>query len=190
MYKRQAGGEETESVNSVSRKRHSSGQELINQPRNAMKVIVQWLKLRDEFLVARSSSLVAKLLVRLKDFDTMLDDGPLGSIFEIVTGDSRSTLSQQQKAELRRALETHVGESLEVDSGPAVVVPKVVKKEVIDLDKWTLNAKNAKAPDITLDATIAASSSAYERFKAQKAAKDLAKPVSYTHLTLPTKRIV
>jgi len=169
--------DDSDSATSASRRRHSSGQELINQPRNAMKVIVQWLKLRDEFLVARSSSLVGKLLVRLKDFDTMLDDGPLGSIFEIVTGDSRSTLSQQQKAELRRALETHVGESLEVDAKPEIVVPKVVKKEVIDLDKWTMNAKTAKAPDITLDAAIAASSSAYERFKAQKAAKDLAKPV-------------
>jgi len=156
--------------------KQSTGKRLVDQPRNAMQFIVRWLKLRDEFLVAKSCALVCKLLVRLKDFDTTLDDKSITLILECIYGKNRTTMSEQQKAELRRALETHLGHSIEETAPKKEVAVKPAKREFIDLDKWKNNAQNAQAPEaLTLDATIASSSTAYTQFKAQQAVKEQAK---------------
>lgn len=158
-----------------------AGTTLIAQPKLAMTAIVRWLKLRGDVLVSRSNALVCKLLARFKQFHAQVEESSLDYIEDVITNRTRTTLTTQQKAELHRALEEHVGHSVAMEeSVPASATSKDSiksrKDHVIDLDTWQAKARsdtsgNDSADSDTLQSVIAASSSASDRFRAKQLAK-------------------
>lgn len=158
------------------------GKKLLASPKNATGAIVAWLKLRDDFLVAKSCALVCKLLIRLKEFDEQLEDeSRLNFVLEIIIGTLKSTLTGQQKAELSRALEKHAGIKIDNDENQK---SKPQRNSVIDLDKWTSNARRPKT-DEEIDDVIATVAPSYHKLKQEQELKKLPTRPSVTPTTVP-----
>jgi len=107
------------------------GKALLKFPTEAFTNITKWLRLRDEYLIAKAVSLTCKILTRLQEVGIEIDAKAAKYIEDVVTSTERNAkvktkLSMNQKAELQRALERHLGESIEV-MGPEEV--KAAKKQ-------------------------------------------------------------
>lgn len=151
---------------------HNAGKRLVAEPKAAMDVIVKWLRLRDPFLVEKSTALICKLLNRLRQFDTGISESAASYIKDVYTGAVRNNLTQTQKAQLRSAWEKHTGRSMqpEADRTPAVST----KSEGINLELWRSNAQSAAGKPVIhgqqrLDQVIANSTKGLDAFKAQHA---------------------
>ena len=134
-----------------------SSRELLKYPATTMHVMVKWLRLRDLFLVDIAVKLTKKVLNRLTDLTTKVEEGTSKFLELLIVGGEggRSVLTPQQKAELARALEANIGRSVtqplledsdqssdrsrESSTGAQVVKHK--KKSLpIDLDAWRAKA--------------------------------------------------
>ncbi|KAF1993343.1 tRNA-splicing endonuclease-like protein [Amniculicola lignicola CBS 123094] len=115
-------GAATESEEVSSRMKHLK--ELLEMPALAMQSLSRWLRLRDEFLSTKSASLISKLLTRLREVSIEVDADTLTYIEHVLDGTINARLSMQQQAELLRALETHIGRSLEREKPAEPVKPR------------------------------------------------------------------
>ncbi|KAK4548283.1 hypothetical protein LTR36_010153 [Oleoguttula mirabilis] len=139
------------------------GQALLKFPTEAFTHITKWLRLRDEYLIAKAVGLTSKILIRLQEVGIKIDKKASQYIEDVVTSTEknakvRTKISMNQKAQLQRALEKHLGESLtdviDVDafsskkqgtltgwaasgSGRSTPVPSAKPKGVIDVDAWS-----------------------------------------------------
>ncbi len=139
------------------------GAQLLRHPKMTMNGMVKWLRLRDDYLASKSVALTSKLLVRLHDVSIEIAEETLRFIEDIVRGMVRVKLSQQQLAELERALETHLGRQLDSNKVPSKSskgdkqgslnawvnksdeVPLRKKpNQVIDLEKWRTKAAEGR----------------------------------------------
>ncbi|KAF2458101.1 SEN1 N terminal-domain-containing protein [Lineolata rhizophorae] len=80
------------------------GRRLIHFPKSCITSAVRWLRLRDEYLCAKSVSLITGLLTRLRDAHLDIPTPALHFVCDIISGTTKSKLSGQQKAGLQRAL--------------------------------------------------------------------------------------
>ncbi|KAI7113828.1 hypothetical protein KC316_g19299, partial [Hortaea werneckii] len=92
------------------------GKALLKFPTEAFTNIIRWLRLRDEYLITRAVGLTAKILVRLQEVGIEIDAKAAQYIEDVVTSSEKNAkiktkLTMNQKAELQRALEKHLGES-------------------------------------------------------------------------------
>ncbi|KAK5175332.1 DEAD-box type RNA helicase [Saxophila tyrrhenica] len=90
---------------------------LLEHARAKFSSISKWLRLRDDYLITKAVSLTAKMLARLGEVEVRIDEQAAQFIEGIVISTQqqnrvKTKLSMQQKAELRRALERHLGRSL------------------------------------------------------------------------------
>lgn len=92
--------------------------ELLQLPANTMVEAKRWLRLRDEYLSGKSVTLIGKLLIRLRAVSVEIEPDTLAFMMDIVTGRVRANLSQNQQAELQRAIETHLGHSMIKEEAP------------------------------------------------------------------------
>ncbi|KAI9657447.1 MAG: DEAD-box type RNA helicase [Bathelium mastoideum] len=131
--------------------------ELLQHPKVTMNTMVKWLRLRDDFLISISVSLVSKLLVRLKDASIELTKDTISTIENAVNGATRTNLTRNQQAELLRALEYNLGYGIGTSTDEAKPKAKeqtklttpgyLVKSESgaktqpIDLEKWRATGK-------------------------------------------------
>lgn len=137
------------------------GHALLMFPTEAFTHITKWLRLRDEYLIAKAVGLTSKILIRLQEVGIKIDERASKYIEDVVTSTEKNAkvktkLSMNQKAELQRALEKHLGESLVIDvdalppkkqgtltgwaasgSGRSTPVPSTKPKGVIDVDAWS-----------------------------------------------------
>ncbi|KAK5131737.1 hypothetical protein LTR08_000626 [Meristemomyces frigidus] len=141
------------------------GQALLKFPTDTFTHITKWLRLRDDYLITKAVGLTRKILTRLQEVGIQIDEKAAKYIEDVVTSTDRNAkvktkLSMNQKAELQRALEKHLGESLsdviDVDalprkkqatltgwaaSGPGrgttTTVAGVKPRGVIDVDAWS-----------------------------------------------------
>ncbi|KAK4508779.1 hypothetical protein PRZ48_002518 [Zasmidium cellare] len=144
------------------------GKQLLQQPSSTFKVITKWLRLRDDYLIAKAVSLTSKILTRLHAVGIKVSTSAAQYVEDIVTSSStrdakvKTRLTMQQKAELQRALEEHLGGALtsslesvgaprkkqsslqgwatpgmESRSGSTTPSTAAKPKGVIDLDKWS-----------------------------------------------------
>ena len=137
---------------------------LLEAPAQAAIHIVKWLRLRDDYLIDKAVTLASSLMSRLEAVKMELPDDAIEFINSIVSDSVRSKLKSSQKAQLRRALEKHLGESEpEGDdvkvvkqsslnkwvSGGASVVPtsSTQKKQGIDMDAWKSAAAQSKSTE-------------------------------------------
>ncbi|KAF1348692.1 SEN1 N terminal-domain-containing protein [Delphinella strobiligena] len=138
--------------------------QLLQSPRAASGHVTKWLRLRDEYLIAKAISLTCRIMGRLRDVDLQLPEESTFFVDDIVSGTARNRLSIGQKAELRRALENHLGQEPEasssdlefqkpqkqgslsswVTSGPSAGLTTVVQekpKKGLDMDAWRSSAQ-------------------------------------------------
>ncbi|KAL1311230.1 hypothetical protein AAFC00_001420 [Neodothiora populina] len=147
---------------------------LLQMPREASGHATKWLRLRDEYLVAKAVSLTCRVMGRLGDVGLQLPEEASFFIDDIVSGTAKNKLTTGQRAELRRALENHLGheadasEASESDvqkpqkqgklsswvtstaSGGVITIPQPKTKTSIDLDTWrsAAQARNQEKQDL------------------------------------------
>ena len=116
-----------------------AGQRLTEQPKSTLPTMVKFLRLRDDFLLSKSTALVCDVLRRLKQYDATVEEDALKNIENVINGTTRTVLTINQKAELHRALEEHLGESIGFGNDevarPQPLVPKT-RPGTIDMEKW------------------------------------------------------
>lgn len=183
---------ETIDINSKSTK--TAGSRMLEQPMLALDHLVKWLKLRDDQLVATAASLVGNLLSRLKEFGNVISESAAHYLEEVSGSKTRTMLSDMQKAELHRALETNLGRPIPLDEDKlksATAPVESRKSGVIDLDNWHSKAKSTvSSENDSSDASdhlaqaIKSSSRSLELFKSMQAAK---KPVKASPLSILSK---
>ncbi|KAK4889990.1 hypothetical protein LTR28_002679, partial [Elasticomyces elasticus] len=181
------------------------GRRLLEQPKQAMKHIVKWLRLRDEWLIEKSVSMICKMLIRLHEVAIEVPLETCQFIEDIVLGENvstgqkvRSNLSRNQKAELERALNIHMGEDPSLESPEVEVVLQrphkqkslsdwvaagsststqtenaTKKKQGIDFGSWEASAKARKELDAAeheaeLNKLVSETSSTFQALKAQR----------------------
>ncbi|MCJ1311256.1 DEAD-box type RNA helicase [Agyrium rufum] len=165
-----------------------AGKELLKYPAATMESMVSWLRLRDEYLASTSVKLVVKVIARLTEWQMTLSVECNDFLERVVTSDARTILSEQEKAELTRALEANLGRSIELSiyksdtaSSSRSQTPvsssatteflkkKIQKAGTIDLEEWRSQAKKVidvdEFDDPELDAELAASSGSVELLK-------------------------
>lgn len=167
-----------------------AGKRLTEDPKTTLPPMLKFLRLRDPFLLSKSTDLVCEMLKRLKQFETAIDEHALKGLEDMLNGMTRTVLNMNQKAELQRALETHIGRSIKIETEPQA--PKqasskpAMKTGAIDFDKWR-NKTEASPQPATMEATVASASSASDAFKARQAAAAAAKKLPSK---LPNKPVV
>ena len=157
----------------------SSATGLLVHPSLTLKAMIKYLKLRDEYLLSTSVKLIHKLLLQLSSKSMNLTSAARDELEMLVVSNQRNTnMTDQQKAEIRRALEENLGHSVgdTVEEVKAEVSSRhrksKLKQGAINMGEWVQKAK----VDSDLEADIASLSSSVEKYKAQQAAK-LAKAV-------------
>ena len=162
-------------------------QRLLEAPNEAAGHIVKWLRLRDEYLIAKAVSLTSKLMRRLEDVDMELPESASDFINSVVSGGVKNKLNVNQRAELRRALESHLGQPTSKDessdmplktqkqgslaswmsSGTAAVPTPAVEKKNAGLELLSVQRKDAKGAESGHIAKLMAGiTPAVEKFKA------------------------
>lgn len=168
---------------------------LLQMPREASGLATKWLRLRDEYLVSKAVSLTCRIMGRLHDVDLQLPEDATFFIDDIVSGTTRNKLTIQQKAELRRALELHLGLEPEASEaseqeqlkpqkqgslsawigsgspgGSSVTVKSEKTRTGIDMDSWRTAAqarRDDKGGSEALRKVIAGSSPTLDKLKSK-----------------------
>ena len=91
-----------------------AGKDLLRYPSLTMQAMLKFLRLRDGYLASTSETLVAKVLRRLTEWKMSLPEVASDFLEQIITGETRTILSPQQKAALARALEENLGRTVSV----------------------------------------------------------------------------
>lgn len=148
--------------------------ELMKRSRIAFEPLTRWLRLRDEWLIDKAVSLASKMLGRLRDVGIKVDPASADFVQRVITSQERqpgyvkTKLTQTHKAELQRALEKYLGESIApvVELEPALPKPKQSslqgwassgsgtasalskiekpKKNTLDMNNWQSTAQKQK----------------------------------------------
>lgn len=122
----------------------SVAKQLLDQPNRAFHSIAKWLRLRDEYLIIKAVSLTVKMLNRLRAASikvSPVDAQYLQGI--LATGKSRirTNLSMNQKAEIQRALESHIDEPSPEVADSSTTVPK----KQGSLQSWVTSGRDSRS---------------------------------------------
>ncbi|KAK8250959.1 SEN1 N terminal-domain-containing protein [Phyllosticta capitalensis] len=85
---------------------------LLKLPQITMDHMIQFLRLRDEYLISKAVALTSKMLGQLREVQIDVTKNAGLFIKEVIDGVVRTKLTPQQQAQLERALEAHLGVSL------------------------------------------------------------------------------
>ena len=91
---------------------HIAGKDLLRYPSLTMQAMIKFLRLRDEYLASTSETLITKVLRRLSEWKMTLPEMASDFLEQIITNETRTILSPQQKAALARALEQNLGRNV------------------------------------------------------------------------------
>ncbi|KAH7052362.1 tRNA-splicing endonuclease-like protein [Macrophomina phaseolina] len=130
---KQAGTQDREKGQDIAKK-------LLKNPQITMGGMSKWLRLRDEYLIAKSIALTCKLLVRLGNAHIDVEKDTRLFIEEVLEGKVRTKLTPNQKAQLEEALEKHLGYSIRKEEK----VPKKVKQGSISA--WATSGTGKPSP--------------------------------------------
>jgi senataxin len=124
---------------------------LLEMPREASGHVTKWLRLRDEYLVNKAVSITCEMMARLENVDLKLPVESTIYVDDVLNGTIKTKLSMSQKAELRRALENHLGIKTEDSDSDVVEVSKPQKQG--SLASWVTSGESASTdrPKKTLD---------------------------------------
>ncbi|EMC94826.1 hypothetical protein BAUCODRAFT_93353, partial [Baudoinia panamericana UAMH 10762] len=146
------------------------GKDLLKFPTKTFNNITKWLRLRDEYLIARAVGLTCKMLAELEKVGIEIDQKAAEYIEQVYISNEqnnkvRTKLTPNQKAELQQALEKHlhaaVSEEVNIvpkrrtlndwatsgsDSGRSTPIPSAkLKAGTIDLEAWTSASRGTEA---------------------------------------------
>ncbi|KAF2689503.1 tRNA-splicing endonuclease-like protein [Lentithecium fluviatile CBS 122367] len=155
--------------------------ELLSMPADSMEEMKKWLRLRDEFLSSKSVTLIRKLLIRLHDVSIFIDPETLQYMEEVLTGRIKARLSMQQQAELQRALETHLGHSLNKEEEEEPLKPQ----RQASLSSWmtpgaTKDASKETTARAKLMSSLTPTANAFAEKRAAMKAKEAAASAKQT----------
>lgn len=108
-----------------------------------------WVRLRDAYLVSVITSLLSKLLRSLGEFDMEIEEEALQYIKDALKqerekGFRKTNLTNQQKAELQRALDEHQGLEFIEPVEPEQPAKVAVAKKQSTIDAWSKSAEGIK----------------------------------------------
>ncbi|KAG9666318.1 hypothetical protein KCU76_g18026, partial [Aureobasidium melanogenum] len=130
-------------------------QGLLQMPRDASGHVTKWLRLRDEYLISKAVSITCEIMKRLESVDLRLPEDSTIYVDDVLNGTVKTRLNMSQKAELRRALETHIGVGSEIEEQSATEISKPQRQG--SLASWvmsgpgTTDISSASKPKRTLD---------------------------------------
>ncbi|KAI4743639.1 hypothetical protein E4T50_05936 [Aureobasidium sp. EXF-12298] len=130
-------------------------QGLLQMPRDASGHVTKWLRLRDEYLISKAVSITCEIMKRLESVDLRLPEDSTIYVDDVLNGTVKTRLSMSQKAELRRALETHIGVGSEIEEQSVTEISKPQRQG--SLASWvtsgpgTTDTSSASKPKRTLD---------------------------------------
>lgn len=84
-------------------------QGLLQMPREASGHVTKWLRLRDEYLVTKAVTITCEIMGRLQSVELRLPEESTFYVDDVLSGTVKTKLTLSQKAQLRRALESHLG---------------------------------------------------------------------------------
>ncbi|MCJ1476050.1 DEAD-box type RNA helicase [Lambiella insularis] len=145
-----------------------SGKDLLRHPSETTQAMVKFLRLKDEYLLSTSETLVTKLLRRLSEWRLCLPRATSEHLEQVLTGRVRTILRPQQKAAIARALEENLGrnvssetETSETSRSPSVQsqhrdsktqTAAKVKPGTIDIQAWSAKAlKQREIAQLAID---------------------------------------
>ncbi|KAM0712205.1 hypothetical protein Q7P37_011299 [Cladosporium fusiforme] len=170
------------------------GKTLLNFPKSTFTSVTKWLRLRDDYLVEKAVNLTIKMLLRLEEVGIEIAEDAAESIDKTIKDKIKTKLSMNQKAQINRAFEKHLGtasEPVAVDVG----MPQQTMKQS-SLQKWASGrdsressrsatpvepAKSKKPGAIDLDAW--GKSAAKSKLSSASTASEVRKPSSSASVT-------
>ena len=154
----------------------SAGQRLVQHPQSAMPGIIKFLRLRSEYLNTKCAELVCDMLRRLKQYDSVIEEGTAEGVENVITGKIRTLLSDTHKAGLHRALEENLGKPVAFEEQSTKAEPtKKTRPATIDLEKWRSQVGDQKpASSQSVIDSITKGSTAYKQRVATQAPKKTA----------------
>ncbi|KAI5273615.1 hypothetical protein E4T47_03117 [Aureobasidium subglaciale] len=130
-------------------------QGLLQMPREASGHVTKWLRLRDEYLISKAVTITCEIMKRLKSVDLQLPEQSTMFVDDVYAGTVKTRLTNSQKAELRRALENHLGIENQTEEKNTTDVSKLQRQG--SLASWatsgsgTTETASANKPKRTLD---------------------------------------
>jgi senataxin len=123
---------------------NASRKDVLGPPLQAMQKLRLWLRLKDNYLVSTVVGLLSKILRRLGEHDMEIDQETHLYISRAISGDLKTVLKEQQRAELRRALDEHLG--VEFIEQPRLAT---LPKRQGTIDAWSKSANGARHEPIS-----------------------------------------
>ena len=128
---------------------------LLAHPKRIFGKMIKWLRLRDEYLIDKAVSLTVKILGRLHQAKIKIDADAARFIENAAKAPDhperiKTKLSMQQKAELQRALDQHLGQS--ADDGTDVDAPATAKPSGMRAQPATTTTKSSRGGTIDVGA--------------------------------------
>lgn len=130
--------------------------DLLHHPRQAFHKIIQYIRLRDDWLIEKSVALTCSILIRLEASGIRAKNASIEFLVAAMQGKVKTKLTMQHKAELQRALEQHLGESL---SNEEDEIDLTKQKKQSSLQKW---AKSGPGPSTPVSTTAKANKNAID----------------------------
>jgi senataxin len=109
------------------------GKKLLEFPKSTFTNITKWLRLRDDYLVDKAVNLTTKMLSRLQEVGIEIVEDAAQSLDNVITNKTKTKLSMNQKAQISRAFEKHLGTASTQDVVD-VDTPQPLKQS--SLQKW------------------------------------------------------
>ena len=89
--------------------------DLLIYPSNTLPFMIKYLKLRDEYLLSTSVELIRKLLLQLSGKNLKLESNASDELERLTSKQKVTNMTNQQKAEVLRALEENLGHPVGID---------------------------------------------------------------------------
>jgi senataxin len=126
------------------------GKKLLEFPKTTFTNVTKWLRLRDDYLVDKAVNLTSKMLLRLEEVGLEIVEEAAQSLDNVINNKTRTKLSMNQKAQISRAFEKHLGTSMT----PEIIdvdAPQPLKQS--SLQKWASGRDNHDSPDSSRSGT-------------------------------------
>lgn len=127
------------------------GKKLLGFPKMAFTNVTKWLRLRDDYLVDKAVNLTTKMLLRLEEVDIEIVEEAAQSLDNVINGKTKTKLTMNQKAQISRAFERHLGTSVTPDVIDVDAPPQPLKQS--SLQKWASSRDTHDSRDSSRSST-------------------------------------
>jgi senataxin len=127
------------------------GKKLLEFPKTTFTNVTKWLRLRDDYLIDKAVNLTTKMLLRLEEVGIEIVEEAAQSLDNVINNKTRTKLSMNQKAQISRAFDKHLGTSMTPEVIDVDAPPQPLKQS--SLQKWALGRDTHDSPDSSRSVT-------------------------------------